>query len=89
MRLDKRKSMIFSLFMPLLFVIRLFKYLVIKRGVLDGVEGVKAAFFYVTYLSMVDLLKAFRSRKWNVLAEVISKHGLSHLCHEVKCFKQC
>jgi len=87
MRLDKKRSMIFSLFLPLIFVIRLFKYLVIRRGILDGVEGVKAAFFYVIYLSMVDLLKAFRNRKWDILAEAINKHGLSHLCHEVEYFK--
>jgi hypothetical protein len=76
-RLGKGSSLVLSLALPLSFIMRFIKYYLLRKGFLDGIEGLYATLAYITYLQIVDLLKAFRPRKWDKIATLANSYGLS------------
>lgn len=83
-RLTKRRSFIFSLLIPVTLISRMGKYIVFNKALLDGFEGIKVAIIYIIYLSLVDIIMAFRPKMWVQIANYANTHGLSTLCFEVK-----
>ena len=83
-RTNRLKSIILIIFSPITVVLRLIKYLVLKRGLLDGIAGIEAALTYIVYLTLVDILMTFRSRKWDKYSRLINVVGLNRLCQEVR-----
>jgi len=84
-RSDKLRSFIFSITLPASLNARLVKYIIIKKAFLDGIEGLIATLFYIAYLQSVDLIKAFRSSKWDMISRIANTKGLSFLCRPVVC----
>jgi len=84
-RPDNLRSFIFSITLPASFTARIVKYVIMKRAFLDGIEGLTAALSYIAYLQTVDLIKAFRSTKWDIISRIANTTGLSFLCRPVVC----
>jgi len=82
MRQDKRKSTLFTLLLPLILIIRIFKYIVVKKAFIDGYQGIESALAYITYLTAVDILKTFRSRRGDIISFYLNKYGTTFLCKE-------
>jgi hypothetical protein len=61
-RLDKGGSLVLSLALPLSFIMRFIKYYLLWKGFLDGIKDYMRH-WYIIYLRIVDLFKAFRPRK--------------------------
>jgi len=87
-RLDKGRSLVLSLALPLSFIMRFIKYYLLWKGFLDGIEGLYATLAYITYLQIVDLLKAFRPRKWDKIATLANSYGLTFLCEPASCIHE-
>jgi (heptosyl)LPS beta-1,4-glucosyltransferase len=87
-RLDKGSSRALSLALPLSFIMRFIKYYLLWKGFLDGIEGLYATLAYITYLQIVDFLKAFRPRKWDKIATLANSYGLTFLCKPASCIHE-
>jgi len=56
----KWRGIIFTLSFPVTFPVRLLRELLIRKALLDGFSGVKVAFIYSIYLSLIDIFTALR-----------------------------
>lgn len=84
MRENRATSIVLVLCLPLTYLLRLIKYLLIKRGILDGLAGLEATLVYTTYLTLVDIFKATRPTKLNFISRAISSgRDLNFLCKPI------
>jgi len=85
MRGNKTASIIFVLGLPLTTFGRLIKYLIVKKGILDGLAGLEATLVYILYLTLIDIFKAIRPARLNFVSQAISKgKDLNFLCKPVR-----
>ncbi|MEM0057175.1 MAG: glycosyltransferase family 2 protein [Candidatus Geothermarchaeota archaeon] len=85
MRGNKKVSTIFVLGLPLTTFGRLIKYLIVKKGILDGLAGLEATLVYILYLTLVDIFKAIRPARLDFVSQAISKgKDLNFLCKQVR-----
>lgn len=78
-------SVMLLLVIPMTIACRLLKYLLLQRGILDGLAGLEAALVYTLYLTLVDIFKVARCPRFDHLFSYIQRgHDLNFLCKPIE-----